>query len=121
MNRALATQDEDEVLSESCAQQSRLLSPFNNKKTVKPLDPTRLGNLMTVKNGLERNIPGTLINGTVLRSPVPIHTTTARSESTDQAENPSVKELDDMHKSFKPGMTQAQRYTLQDRTSFYRT
>ena len=61
-----------------------MLSPFGGKK-VKPLDPTSLGNLMNVKNGLERNIPGQLINGTALQSPVPIRSNMKRSESTEQA------------------------------------
>lgn len=90
-------------------------------KKIKPLDPTSLGNLMSVKNGLERNIPGQLINGTALRSPVPISSSIKRSESTEQAGKPSPKELDFMHRSFKPGMTQTQRYSLQDRSNFYRT
>lgn len=80
-----------------------------------------IGALLSVRNGLERNVPGQLINGTALKTPVPLRSSYRRSESTEQADNPTVKELDLMHKSFKPGMTQGERYKLQDSSSFYRT
>ena len=47
---------EDDLLSESCASIGAL-SPLTSKK-VKPLDKTRLGALMSVRHGLERNIQG---------------------------------------------------------------
>ena len=89
-----------------------MLSPFASKKAVKPLNKTELSALMSVRHSLERNIPGQLVNGTALRSPVPVRSNMKRSESTEQAAHPTVKELDLMHKSFKPGMMQTERYKL---------
>ena len=37
-------------------------------KSIQPLDAKRLGELLNAKNGLERNIPGQMFNGIVLKS-----------------------------------------------------
>jgi len=42
-------------------------------KPGKPVDATRMGDLVAFKNGLSNNTPGTTINGTVLRKPVTLY------------------------------------------------
>ena len=42
---------------------------LSKMKPLEPLDAKRLGDLMSVKNGLENNIPGKSINGTMMKPP----------------------------------------------------
>ena len=96
-------------------------SPKPQRKETEYIDPIRLGDLTCVKNGLEQNIPGKLINGNPLKKPVPLYESVKRSESVDDAEEPDINEMDILHQSFKPGLPLTQRYKMQDQSKFYRT
>ena len=69
---------------------------LSKMKPLEPLDAKRLGDLMSVKNGLENNIPGKSINGTMMKPPQKLYSNQPRSDSSMQ-EEPDVKDLDLLH------------------------
>ena len=58
---------EDDVLSQSESSGGALRQL---DKPVEILDAKRLGDVVAVQNGLANNVPGGMINGTLLKTPV---------------------------------------------------
>ena len=101
-------------------------------KSVQPLDKSKLCDLLNAKTGLERNIPGQMVNGSLLRPAESIKAYRSAVQTTKNGRNtkgatgigPERTELDQMYQSFKPGLSQKERSALQDDAStcaFYRT
>ena len=57
----------------------------------------------------------------MLLSPRPIRNKVKQSDSSEKAEKPDINEMDMMYKSFAPGLSETQRYTIQDRSAFYKS
>ena len=68
---------------------------------------------MNIRNGLQMNIPGQMVNGTQLRNAAPLQGKSRQNSSEyatvpgcgESPEKPDEQELNLMYHSFKPGMS----------------
>ena len=69
--------------------------------------------MLNAKHGLERNIPGKVVNGQVLRPAASLKCAykSAAAQEDDSGltalDKPDQKELDMLYRSFKPGLTES--------------
>lgn len=94
---------------------------FQKGKPVELLDAKRIGDMVRIQNGLANNVPGSMINGAALKSPVPIYVNDHKADTRQLIGKPDMHEMDLMFKSFRPGMQETERYKLQDTSKFYKT